>query len=294
MNKMKNVNKLLLLMCCLAIFTSCEDNVNSFPAEDPSSGWVEFVTASTSTGQMPNSVTIPVKINVPVYKDGLVISYTLEGVQGDFSQFVTQTSGTITADPEADTRTATIEIPLINTEIGRDFVTQFDVVLTSTDADMVNIGVDDLSITRHRITLPCSNPTILPDDFFVGEYMVADVVGTIGPNNGTENVASGTYMVSIDPDNPNVRIFNAATVPAFNPALQQFALEFTLDNVVALRDVFTGIGCTAEQFIYSSAGVDNTPWDVCNDQSITINYTEDTNASCGGPYLSSFSMIKVN
>lgn len=291
---MKNLNKILILMVSLAIFISCEDNVNDFVPADSSSGWIEFVSSSTSTGQQPNSVSVAVDINVPVYKDGIEISYTIQSVVGDFTQFVSQTSGTVTADPSADTRTAIIEIPLMNTDIARDFVTQFDVVLSSTDLNQVRIGIDDSSITSHRITIPCSNPDVLPDDYFVGQYFVEDVTGTIGPGNGTENVASGTYEVSISPFNPNVRVFQAAAVPLFNSNLQTFALTFTSDNVVALDPVLTGIGCSAPQFIYTDAGANNTSWDVCNDEFIVINYTEDANLSCGGPFASSFSMTKVD
>jgi hypothetical protein len=290
---MKNIKNIILLILSVFILGSCEDGVNSF-SEQPTVGWVEFASSQTSTGQTSTSVDVPLTINVPVYANGLNIAYNIVGVEGDFTNFVTTSSGTVYADPEAYTRTATLELSLVNMEAGRDFVTSFDIVLSTVDEAGVQIGVDESSIVSHRVTIPCSNPEVLPSDYFVGEYVLADLNAVLGPGNGTENFASGTYTLTIDASNPNIRRFDCAILPAFNPALQPIALTFTLDNVVSLGNVFSGIGCTAPEYIYADAGAANSSWDVCNDQFITINYTEDVNASCGGPFTSSFTLTKVN
>jgi hypothetical protein len=290
---MKNIKNITLLLLSVFILGSCEDGVNSF-SEQPTVGWVEFASSQTSTGQTSTSVAVPLTINVPVYANGLNIAYNIVAVEGDFTNFVTATNGTVYADPEADTRTATLELGLINMEAGRDFVTSFDIVLSTVDEAGVQIGVDEGSIVSHRVTIPCSNPEVLPSDYFVGEYVLADLDAILGPGNGTENFASGTYTLTIDASNPNIRRFDCAILPAFNPTLQPIALTFTLDNVVSLGNVFSGIGCSAPEYIYGDAGAANSSWDVCNDQFIIINYAEDVNTSCGGPFTSSFTLTKVN
>lgn len=288
---MKNIIKIVSVLLLVVTF-SCDNSSDGRFKDVPTTGWVEFKTAASTTGQAVSSVSVPVTVNVPVYQNGLSVSYVLEAVDGDFTQFVNSSSGTAFASADDASRSLSIDLELLNMDAGRDFVTSFDVVLSAVDVSSVSIGVDESSITRHRITIPCSNPAILPSDYFVGDYTIADLDATIGPGNGTENFASGVVTLSVDPFNPNVRVFSTQCVAAFNPAIQTVTLTFTEDNVIALGDVFTGIGCSAVQYIYVEAGADNTPWDVCNDQSVTINYTEDPDGSCGGPWLSSFTMTK--
>jgi hypothetical protein len=298
---MKKIIKISLVLLLIVTVTSCENNNdNSRFSNDPTSGWVEFKTAQTTTGQTATSVTIPLDIRVPVYKNGLNISYTIQAVDGDFTQFVSSSSGTAFADPnlensvDGSNRSVNLVLDLMNMDASRDFVTVFDVVLTSVSANNVSVGVDENSIVTHRVTIPCSNPAILPSDYFVGDYMIQDVTGTIGPGNGTENFESGIVTISVDPSNPNARTFSTYVVPAFTSSPKVITLEFTADNVIALGDVATGIGCSATQYIYTEAGANNSPWDVCNDQSVIVNYTEDTNSSCGGPFNASFSLVKQN
>ncbi len=297
---MKNIFKIIPYSLLLLVF-GCqnEDGVNEGKFNpNPESGWVEFTRTQTTAGQSASTVSVPVKINVPVYQDGLNIAYSFQAAEGDYTQYVTSSGGTVFADPDDysidNNRIVTISIPLVNLESPRDFVTSFDVVLTSVDAGAVGIGVDEDSIVVHRVIIPCSNPDVLPTDYFVGDYVLADVDGTIGPGNGTENFGSGVVTLTVDPFNPNARLFSAGILPAFNPEIELISIEFsTDDNTVILGNVDPSLACGAgaPPYIYVSAGAANrTEWDICNDQFITINYTEDPNGSCGGPYVSSFSL----
>lgn len=289
----KNITLIFSSLLFLTLFYSCDDGVNSF-SDDPATGWVEFVGAQTTTGQTSPSVTIPLNINVPVYSNGLNISYNIVAVEGDFTNFVASSTGTAFADPTAETRTADIEITLMNMEEGRDFVTSFDVVLTAVDAAGVTVGVGS-SITSHRVTIPCSNPEVLPDTYFVGDYTIADVVATIGPGNGTENFAAGTVTLAVDPTNPNRRFFMSGALPAFNGEIETVFMEFSTDNVVYLGDVDPTLSCGGGvPYTFGAADIaDATPWDICNDNSIVVVYTEDPFGSCGGPFTSSFSLTKL-
>jgi|GEM_PF-3508656 len=297
---MKNIFKnIFVLTLGLLVLQGCDSGTDSRFQVDPTSGWVEFRTAATTTGQTSPLVSIPVDINVPVYPNGFSVNYEMTAVEGDFTNYVNQTSGSLFVDPELTepTRIAALDIPLVNMEAGRDFVTSFDITITSTSSG-VGVGVDDTSITTHRVTIPCSNPDVLPSDYFVGDYEIADVDATIGPGNGTENIGSGVVTLTVDPNNPNRRLFEASILPAFTGgALVPFSLEFDVDNDVVSLGGFSGSGlsCSGPEYGFTGAAADASgPWDVCNDQSITIQYVEDPLVGCGGPYAASFSLTKVN
>lgn len=293
---MKNIIKILFLTLTLAFFTGCDQGDGRFGDNDSSTGWVEFRSAATTTDQAPVSVQIPLSINVPVYREGLNISYTLTAVEGDYTQFINATGGVAFADPSDVTRSVVIDLPIQNGDLGRDFITIFDVTLTSVDADGVRIGVDNNSIITHRVTLPCSNPAVVSDTYFVGDYSIVDTMATIGPGNGTENFEAGTVTLEVDPMNPNRRNFSVGILPAFTGGADfDVFIEFTTDNVVQLGEVGSGLSCNgADEYSYGPAAIaDSAVWDICNDQTITVTYTEDINSSCTGPFPASFTLTKL-
>lgn len=293
---MKNIIKNIGLLLLLLVLANCtKDEVvsgNSFPE----TGFIVFSNAATTTGEIVESVSIPVNVEVPIYRNGLTISYEIQPVEGDISNFVASLSGTTFADPSDNTRNVTIDIPLMNMEVDRTSINTFDVVLTGVNVGGITLGVAGNDIISHRVTLPCSsgNPPVLPSDYFVGDYTISDIAATIGPGNGSENFAAGTVTLTVDPSNPNNRLFTSAVVPAFNPNLEDIVLSFETDDTVLLGPVDPSLACSAAgPYIYTSAAAGNNAlWDICNDESITITYIEDPNGSCGGPYDSSFSLIK--
>ncbi|AXG67904.1 hypothetical protein KORDIASMS9_00086 [Kordia sp. SMS9] len=293
---MKHIFKIIYSTVIIAIvMSSCaSDSETSRFQDNPETGWVEFRAAATTSGQTVTNLQIPVSIEVPVYPEGFSISYSFEAVQGDFTQFVLNTTpAPLFIDPLETTRSPNISIDLINMNIGRDFVTSFDIVMTAVDKTGITLGNGEESILRHTVTIPCSNPPITPNNYYVGDYTIADVSATIGPGNGTENFAGGTVTLAVDPTNPNRRIFTVGALPAFNGQLEQVVIEFTTDNVAILAEVVDpSLACSAAGpyiFTTDAAGV---PWDICSDQTITIPYTEDPNSSCGGPFPASFSLTK--
>nr|WP_321248130.1 hypothetical protein [uncultured Psychroserpens sp.] len=296
---MKNILKLIPIIILVFTF-SCDDEDNRF-SNDPTTGWVEFISSATTTGQTSPVVSIPLSIRVPQFDNGLNISYSIQAVEGDFTQFVSSSSGSVYADPsiqpgvDGDSRALSIDLDLANMDAGRDFVTSFDITLTAVDASSVTVGVNgSTNILTHRVTIPCSNPQVLPNDYFVGDYSIVDTVATIGPGNGTENFAAGTVTLTADPFNTNGRIFSSGVLPAFNGEVESVSIFFTTDNIAILGDVDPGLACSAAgPYVFTAAADGNAPWDICNDQGITITYTEDPNGSCGGPYVSSFTLTKL-
>lgn len=293
---MKNIFKIIGSTVLLALVVlSCATNDDGKFNNNPETGWVEFSASASTTGQTVTNIQVPIDVEVPIYKNGLTISYTLEPVQGDFTQFVTSSSGTAFADPVDNTRNNNISIDLVNMDIGRDFVTMFDIVLTAVDNSGVSVGIDDASIIRHTVTIPCSNPDVLPADYFVGNYTIADVDATTGPGNGTQNFATNLVTLTVDPTNPNRRLFSTAVLPAFNANAEDIVLDFSTDDIATLAEVVDpGLSCGGGILYIFSTDPAGTPWDICNDQTITIQYTEDPNSSCGGPFESSFILTKVN
>jgi hypothetical protein len=293
---MKNIFKnIFLLILGVVVLQGCDSGSEARWAVTPTSGWVEFRTAGTTTGQTSPLVTVPIDIKVPVYPNGFNISYEITAAEGDFTQFVNQTGGTLFVDPEITepTRIADLEIPLANMEVGRDFVTSFDITITSTSSG-IGVGIDDTSITTHRVTIPCSNPEVIPDDYFVGDYTIEDAAATIGPANGTSNVASGTVTLVAGPD--NTRSFSIPILPAFLPDPVDFTIQFTTDNIVLLQNsINTPLSCNGGASFYNwGPSTQGNPWDICNDSGITVFYSEDIAGSCGGPFTSSFILTKVN
>lgn len=294
---MKNILKnIFVLTLGLFVLQGCDSGDDPRFNNDPTTGWIEFRSAATTTGQTQAVLPIQLDIQVPQYPNGLNLDYEITAVEGDFTQFLSSSSGTLFIDPAITTRAVPLELELNNMDVGRDFVTIFDVTITDI-SNGIGVGVDESSITTHRVTIPCSNPDVLPDTYYVGDYDIADVTAVIGPGNGTQNIGSGTVTLTVDPLNPNRRLFQAQVLPAFTGgALFDFSIEFSTNDVVTLGG-FTGSGisCSGPEYGYTGAAeADSVPWDICNDQSIIIQYVEDPLVGCGGPYSASFSLTKVD
>lgn len=169
---MKNILKLIPIL--LFVFTlSCEqDDDNARFSSDPTTGWVEFstTTSSTTISTQTESLSLPVILRVPVYKNGITVTYALEPVIGDFSNIVTTNGNTLEflsnelPGPDGTPSIKNIELTFQNLSSTTP-LTAFDVVLTAVDVDGVNIGLGENSITRYRVSTPC--PTIFSDSYNV-------------------------------------------------------------------------------------------------------------------------------
>jgi len=161
--------------------------------------------------------------------------------------------------------------------------------LVSAGNDVV-ISDDILEITIRQV---CP----VPEDFLVGEYAIEDVEAEVGPANSTENFASGIVSIEIGRE-PTQRVFTAGILPAF-AGDQEIVLDLRCNNfVLGLVDpnLTCDEGANSYTLIAASAGggVDST-YDLQNMQNeYIINYTEDPEGSCGGPFQSSFRLTKIN
>ncbi len=156
-------------------------------------------------------------------------------------------------------------------------------------------GLRSEQVYTSNYSHPDYDGSTLPSTLFLGDYTIEDNVATIGPANGTENFAAGTVTLTADPLDATKRLFDAAVLPAFNSEIEQITLEFDSSNAVVLGFVDPSLSCNGfTPYIFADAANFNSIWNVCDDQSITVNYTEDPNGSCGGPFPASFTLTKVN
>jgi surface protein len=160
----------------------------------------------------------------------------------------------------------------------------------------------NLKFTLFISALICSNllygqthPEVnceVPITYFVGEYEIEDYAATVGPSNSSINFESGTYLVTA---NGTMRSFQIGLFPDFTS--NDFTVELNLNcGIIQMNDIDLNLTCssiTNTLIFASTSDADSSTYDLSDDSSFVINYIEDPLGSCGGPFLSSFSMNKV-
>ncbi|WP_298422378.1 hypothetical protein [uncultured Kordia sp.] len=198
-----------------------------------------------------------------------------------------------TADAAMYSFSSTVTIPA-NEYFGTLTVTGIDAGLT-TDSRSLILNIDDSpgitgSTDSHTVTLVEVCP--IPADYMIGDYQIADGVAVIGPGNGTSNFDPG--VVTLTASSASSRSFTNAVLPAFRGPIT-VTVSLVCGKLI-LADTDPSIACADPDIAYilGTAGDNNSDYDLSSDQTFTIFYTEDPNASCGGPYLlSSFTLTKI-
>ncbi len=210
-----------------------------------------------------------------------------------------------TADAENYTVPTSVTIPA--NEYQGVFTIDATDVSVEPDAETIILNIDGFSganVTlagnQHVVSLFQVCP--VPDTFLVGDYMLSDVTATVGPGNGTVNFPTGVVTISIPVDadgdviDPVLRQFTTPLLPAFtpNPLRVQFGL---VCGRIVFQERTTTLSCDggATFYNFATAGSNNSFFDesFVDDTSFIINYTEDVDGSCGGPFLSSFMLTKI-
>ncbi|WP_418637867.1 hypothetical protein [Winogradskyella sp.] len=194
---MKKIIKLLPILLLVFAFSCGDDDFSeNFTTDDPTTGWVEFATpnAGTTISAATETLSLPVSLRVPVYKDGLNVSYTIQAVEGDYTSILT-TDDTLTFTPDpsganGNTRVKSIDLHFENVADLTDLVV-FDVVLTAVDVNGVSIGVDDESITSYRVSTPC--PIIIADSYNVD----VSALGGAAPSHTVDFTLVGPNQYSL-------------------------------------------------------------------------------------------------
>ena len=217
-----------------------------------------------------------------------VSSSTLDDVDRSFNLVVDPSS---TSAQENYNVPATVVIPA-NSYTGTFTVTGVDVsVETTTKTIVVGITSNDGSVSNGNHTINIFEICPIPEDYLVGSYMIEDVMAVVGPDNGTENFASGIVTISVNPDASTERIFEVGVLPAF-AGNRTIALGLVCNKLI-LSDVDPNLTCGGGiAYLLVQAGDNNSSYDISDDSELIVNYLEDPEGSCGGPFDSSFRLIK--
>lgn len=268
----------ILFIGALFMFTSCEET--EAPIYDGSQTLAYF---NGTTSDLPVEINGSATVNIEVGASTISTS--------DRTVTVSIDTDNSTADAAIYSVPTSVVIPA-NEYFGTLTVTGTDNGLT-TDAQTLTLQIDGIdggvaSPLTHTVTIVEVCP--IPADYLVGDYQIADVSAAIGPANGTENFAAGT--VNITAATETSRTFNNGVLPAF-AGTSDVTINL-ICNTLVLAELSPGLTCNGtDSYIFIDAGANNSSYDLSSDLNFTIFYTEDPLGSCGGPFLSSFSLTKL-
>ena len=206
---MKNILiKSILMLFSLAIFTSCDEDDSKFGV-DSQSGWVQFTTGAQIDVAFgtTDEVVIPVKLFSAV-NPGLDVSYTIQDVVGTTAGIVTSNPGFMTV--ESGKLDGNLVLGIATTGLSSSI--EFDVTLTVTSRDNVQVGLSDDSkpIVRRVRLCPftfASSYTGVPTANIASGDVEADsfsvnFVPTANPNEFTLSTTWGPDYVAFLTGNP--------------------------------------------------------------------------------------------
>lgn len=279
---MKKITYLVLFISAI-VFQSCDvDKVDDDFYGDVKV-YSEFTTTTLSLPVLEgeaNTASVAVKISTPTNTSGLSINVLpkSDGVEG--TDFTLDTSDLNFTDGKIEGNLLIQGIFEAATLDGKSVFLE----LQSTDE---NVVVQGNTVIEVRIEKQCP----VPSDYLVGEYTISDVQGTVGPNNGTVNFG-GTVTIEVG-SAPTQRVFNSAVLPAFGRSAE-VKLSLVCNNIGLSEPVLPQPGLSCNQVdLYIFTPAETTSYDVSDDESFIINYVEDPNGACGGPYEASFRLTKV-
>ncbi|MGB3605905.1 MAG: hypothetical protein WA775_16240 [Psychroserpens sp.] len=285
---MRNILKLTTILSLVLVFGCSDDDSSSRFSNDPSVGWIEFLNADDIEISLDNTVgstiSIPVKMAVPLNETDLNIAYTLESVAGaDPNTLFSNNTNLLVPAGEGGTALI-LGNPSIVFDITSDEIQNltepliFDVVLQSTDRNTVQIGIPGTDRPTSNRVIIC--PSLAAGVFAaLGDYSLAVVTET-GPFG--DQFEPDVVVTVVEGDNGEFsRTFQVDYLPGIGAGLPvvDVDFEFTEDGTVISGPISTGVGCGAE--ILLDAGEAATL--PCGDATITINLLDFAGGSgnCG-------------
>ncbi|MGJ8684613.1 MAG: T9SS type A sorting domain-containing protein [Nonlabens sp.] len=129
-----------------------------------------------------------------------------------------------------------------------------------------------------------------PSDFMVGLYQLTNGTTSLGPAFGDTNMKEGIVNIAVG-NAPNERVFTFQFLPTNNGSSAQVTLDLS-SNEFLFPTTTSNLSCGGAPLItYGPAATgNNSTWSIAaGDQSLTVNYTENTLTSCGvAPAQASF------
>jgi hypothetical protein len=283
------MKKLIMLLFATAALVSCEHDDPIYTGEGNAKGYVSL---PATTFELPVVIDTDSVFQIPVYVSSLSDTDRVFDIE-----FIPQEDPSLEANIENYDLPDTVTIPA-GEYVGTLEITAEDISIESSER-FISFRIDEentelLNFEDETYTLSLFQICPVPPTFLVGTYDIGDVVATIGPANGTENIAAGTYEVTAT--SPTTREFTAAVLPAFRPTPVPIVLNLVCNEIrLGITDP-GGLSCNggASDYVFGPAG-NPTLYDVENgtDDFFIVEYTEDPNGSCGGPFASSFFMQKL-
>ena len=320
---MKHLYKIMVFSFALLLTVySCDDsegeNEGKFN-DDPTTGWVQFVTSGASrdividTYNTDNLFEVPVFVNVPVSSSELRINYDLVSVSGPNPNTVFSNNGVLVNPAGSSTHfffsdlesgnldvanggakdPLTIEaFPKIQFDIAQAAnITEamvFDVVLTSTDKPQVTAGVDGSSRpVSYRIRIcPTLNAS---SGNFIGDY---NLTVTSGDSLfGGPVFADQTVTISEGANGAFSRQFDVAYLPGGPTNIMTVTFSFSNGQVMIDNGLSTNIGCAS--LLLLGGDPSNIIPQPCGDtESLTLNML-DFQGGSGGCGVSDIPLVVV-
>ena len=286
---MKKNNFIKIFIICLSVFTimSCEDAEETVYSGNE--GDQAFVGFSEETYNLQIELDAEGTLIIPVE------SSATRSVDRTYNVSIIAESTTAAANTYS--LPATVTIPA-NEYIGNLEINGFDndVEITPETLTIQLEGIDEASATGFTVAeISVYQVCPIPEDFMIGEYLIEDGSATIGPNNGFANFGPTTVNIT-EGSTSTSRIFTTDTYVGIG-ATNEIEISLVC-NTLVLSSVDTAVYCTeGTNILFTSAasgGFTNSTYDLnTGDDVITVNYTEDLNGSCSGPFLSSFILTKI-
>lgn len=281
-NKIYNLVKISLVLFAFVGFVSCDstDDDTSFLNDRTSVSY--FVPGASGTLLVQDGVssTYDIKVGISEPKSfDRAFTYTID--PASTAELGTDYTVSSTLVVPANSIVGTITV---TGDYNASTLAGKTVIFNLTDVEDAVLGA------RKSFTLTLQRFCPVAADYLVGDYQISDVSANIGPGNGTSNFKPG--IVTITANGATSRTWMNSLLVAFVPTPKQIVLDLICGSLI-LQDRTTGLQCTSGvPYIYVSAGADNSTYNDNDDTFLIVNYTEDPNGSCGGPFLSSFSLTK--
>ncbi|MFK7749333.1 MAG: hypothetical protein AB8B65_13135 [Kordia sp.] len=197
---MKKIVKLFILPLVLVLTYSCVSDDDSRFQSNPESGWIEFLSASTTTSvdNALTTISIPVSFTAPINPSSLNVTYAIQDVVGNSSDAVT-VSGSLNIAPDTNSGTIVLNvIPTAATALVASDIS-FDIVLQSASRG-VGIGLSDGSAqVVHTVNLVCDLTLDLGGMYSVTtNYGYHDFLPSFNPNTEVMEIVDngdGTFFV---------------------------------------------------------------------------------------------------
>ncbi len=152
MNKIYKLTRWQIFM--VLFFFGCEEGGEQFGGNNPKSGYVEIGTGNVvAINESSGTFRLPVNLNTSINPNGVNVSYTVEGINGNLPDgFADVTGGNVLITPGTDLNFIEFDIPDSNEEYS------FRVTLVSTDDADFTVGLsDDSKVVSSELYVSLNN-----------------------------------------------------------------------------------------------------------------------------------------